>query len=309
MAGALLIEGIERLIGHPCAHIRRLSAHILAKMNRHEDKDWLRPQCGDSMNMYHGKLVYWSYKDASADMIESIQWRSCPLIQDELISLSLKSGKGIPERASQKNVLRWIANLSEDDVANSREVAQAVIGSITEVNHPFYRDLLVAAAKSYTDLIDQAWHSHVLAQWFSSKFNMGIVVLLEIAGSRGWPIDDARIKQWLEGLDVVVETISEDLKQELGKSSIVRKLSPMMHALLLLDESATVRMAASVDGLNCLVSFERVVGGIRSEDLESFLAESSKYAGRTDVVIEYSIRSSARKIVGLELNRRRTETF
>ena len=286
----IIIDGLKS----KSTHVRRLSAKIVARMIVESKKSVAEMvtvgACGN-WNEMHGQLMLVKYlahllphQFAEGEALRSLLLKeleavwSVPdvpeLVANELVGILVRFGWGRCLE-SPSRVMTWIATLDSADVEASEAVALVVL-TIDNVQHPIYRELVVAAVNEFPELVSGDVVRRCLTRWLESGYGLGIASAIHFMHSMQLPLsalEQEAIAKWIKSINVLHESLHEDAKCVLAKSEFFRSSFPDLWMLLLTDESAEVRMSASHNGANALVSFRHVSKLASSEALLLLLQE------------------------------------
>lgn len=312
-----LIESIEKGICNRSCHVRKLSAKILARLIS-ESADMNRSErlcaisSNQSFNEIHGRLVLANFLIRSGSVVPQIDFlflenllidpKNVPelvILEISRLFLNCKSWEKIPHNHIHQLILLL------GDVPN--ESTARFVLSYTSPEDPIIRDLLVACIQSYPHLIEDSKIAGWMQIWSdpSSLFPLGVASLLEAFSVE--PSDE-----WISSIDLLDESVQEEVRIALAKSNIVRDRFPHIHALLLLDESPEVRLAASVKGQNYFASLKNgeIFRKCDSQFLLSLITESFFDKGNSELserCQDYALRFQARNLCYEELRERNFE--
>ena len=286
---SVIIGLIERQLDESNSmHVRRLCAKILARINHR-----VNVNLQGKWNYIHGRLLFVHYRVKRAGV--------CPVSIDSLFDI-LKNGRIPPivenllvEILVNLNVnLETIdqavlgAYLSGIDQVDSRSLASVIVkyAQIAENSgDPTIRRLLAQVFEKFSNLVPTQLWQKCATQWSNAPmFHLGIAVLLQTDSP-----SQAAIFQMKE-----TDQFDEEIRILLAKSKIFKTQFPDTHALLILDESPNVRFAASVDELNPIESFRKIVGKCSRTFLDGILTE--KFDPMEEKDSDFCIRAQPRAI-------------
>ena len=294
--GPILLQTIHGGLSNKSAHVRRLAARIISKLNYQHTLHALSVVKGD-WNRIHGQLCLLSYNsDANCAEIELLlKSLNIPeIVFNQAARIGVEAGILMPVNDSR--VIQWILTLTEEEIEASKKISDLVL-SVSEnlVQDPVGRELVVSALRRHDIVIPHHMSAHLIETWLWSGFTNGIAALLK----RG--VVDPRLVEWIRQIDLLSEDCGSELKISLAESLLVRDQATSIHGMLLLDESAEVRKAASIDGLNAIASFELLEC---DNDFYYKLLQEPLEAQRSDSIVEYCLRTTARTIAARKLTHR-----
>ena len=287
--GSGLIDRVREGMSNPSAHVRRLSCKVVARMvteagvRDEVSSVWSDLAVkGNDWNGLHGRLLLANNlarlvpsRDIPTDLVipqlKTI-WAmgAIPeLIGNAVMSLWIKM-EVFDFLVSDPRVANFVSTLDEADVMGCGNTARLVVNFCHgPPDHPVYRDWLVSIINTHPGLVPVSTLHQYREAWMASKYIPGIAALIE-------PLAESRtaLTEWIGAhVDVNDENLPDTVKIVLAQSEAFRSAFPDMHLSLLMDESAEVRAAASVDGLNAYASFDQVVRKCSTSFLVRLLAE------------------------------------
>ena len=328
--GIRLLAQIQESLTSDSSHVRRLAAKmIVRKAIESREKLPTELEIGESdfANVIHGKLLLANYllqvsqleKSSIDSLISSCKrlWdrpQLPPLISHALIWLQVRLCS-IPEERNGR-LARFIDTVEDIEVARSETLAKLVISlfpGVVDPHHPFYRELLVGAITGWPSTVSTIQVESCLSTWFEAGYNFGVTACITWLTNSGSLRDEtvSRISDWIKGsVNALDENLHEDIKSTLARSALVRSMFPDLHLLLLFDESAAVRLAASVNGGNSLTSYRSIIEKCSSEALLGLLTEPLRPVPEStklfaeEQVVDFCLRKYPREMASVELRKR-----
>ena len=256
--GSEFVSEIENGLKNRSAHVRKLSAKILARMIFEQNDDAANRSVEENnLNQLHGELVLVNYlrrlgRKAGRTVGLSTDAVYPEIIRNEMMQYLLNEEKGvekIQEIYNQEQIDQFL--LSQGGNSDLSLPKAKLILSNPHPELPVHRDLLVACMHAHPSLITPEHIAEWQTVWSacSPLFVSGIAALTSFIHM-----------DILSEINFGDDSVEEEVKIVVAKSGFVRNRFPHIHVLLLLDESPNVRLAASLDGLNSYWSLKSTSG-------------------------------------------------